>query len=180
MRPRLIVPLAAVLALAACESTPEKDSSTTDEGVESVPQPEQGIIVEPKVELVVEVDPTLPEPGSPEHLVTVGDRIFFPLDSAVLDTDARQTLERQARWLRRFPENSLIIEGHCDERGTREYNLALGERRANAVQEYLIAQGISPSRLTTISYGKERPYAIAHNEEAWALNRRAVSVPDQN
>ena len=187
MRLRLIVPLVAALALAACESTPEEDSSAVSEGVElqqepvqAAPEPEV-VVVEPQEPLAEPPDPALPEPGSHQDLVQrVGDRVFFALDSAVLDADARRTLERQAEWLRLFPDNSLIIEGHCDERGTREYNLALGERRANAVREYLITQGIAPSRLTTISYGKERPYALDHNEEAWALNRRAVSVKELN
>ena len=188
MRLRLIVPLVAALALAACESTPEEDGSAVGEGVEAALEPapaqddvETTVVMEPEEPLAEPPDPALPEPGSHQDLVQrVGDRVFFALDSAVLDADARRTLERQAEWLRLFPENSLIIEGHCDERGTREYNLALGERRANAVREYLITQGIAPSRLTTISYGKERPYALDHNEEAWALNRRAVSVKELN
>ena len=95
---------------------------------------------------VAALDPSQPLPGSQEELVqSVGDRVFFDFDSAVLGADARRTLDRQAEWLRLFPEVSLVVEGHCDERGTREYNLALGERRANAVREYLIDQGIAPS-----------------------------------
>ncbi len=116
-------------------------------------------------------------PGSQEDLeINVGDRVFFAFDSAVLDDAARQTLERQAAWLKQFPAVSVTIEGHCDERGTREYNLALGERRATAVKNYLVALGISPDRIRTISYGKERPADPGHDETAWALNRRAVTV----
>ena len=185
MRLRLIVPLLAALALAACESVPEESATSTGAGADDEIIVDTGtatdeIVIEEEPEITVAaVDPSQPLPGSQEELVqNVGDRVFFELDSAVLAADARQTLERQAEWLRLFPEVSLVIEGHCDERGTREYNLALGERRANAVREYLISQGIEPSRLRTISYGKERPYALGHNDEAWALNRRAVSVID--
>ncbi len=116
-------------------------------------------------------------PGTQQDLeVNVGDRVFFAFDSSVLDDAARQTLERQAAWLKQFPAVSVTIEGHCDERGTREYNLALGDRRANAVKAYLVALGVSPDRIRTISYGKERPADPGHDETAWALNRRAVTV----
>ncbi len=185
MRLRLILPLVAVLALAACQSEPEETATSTGAGADDEIIVDTGtatddIIIEEEQEITVAaVDPSQPLPGSQEELVqNVGDRVFFELDSAVLGADARRTLERQAEWLRLFPDVSLVIEGHCDERGTREYNLALGERRANAVREYLISQGIEPSRLRTLSYGKERPYALGHNDEAWALNRRAVSVID--
>lgn len=116
-------------------------------------------------------------PGSQQDLeVNVGDRVFFAFDSSVLDDAARQTLERQATWLKQFAAVSATIEGHADERGTREYNLALGDRRATAAKSYLVALGISPDRLRTISYGKERPADPGHDETAWALNRRAVTV----
>ncbi len=183
MRLRLIVPLLAALALAACESVPEETATSTGAGAddEIIASPDvttDDLVTEQEI-TVAAVDPSQPLPGSQEELVqNVGDRVFFELDSAVLNEDARRTLERQAEWLRLFPEVSLVIEGHCDERGTREYNLALGERRANAAREYLISLGIAPSRLRTLSYGKERPYALGHNDEAWALNRRAVSVID--
>lgn len=183
MRLRVIVPLVAALSLAACESVPEETASSAgadDEIIVSSDIVTDEPIVEGEQEITVAaVDPSQPLPGSQEELVqNVGDRVFFELDSSVLGADARRTLERQAEWLRLFPEVALVIEGHCDERGTREYNLALGERRANAAREYLISLGVAPSRLRTISYGKERPYALGHNDEAWALNRRAVSVID--
>ncbi len=118
-----------------------------------------------------------PEPGTQEDLeINVGDRVFFAFDSAALDEKARAVLDRQAEWLLRYPHVTVTIEGHADERGTREYNLALGERRAQAVKDYLVAKGVAPDRILTISYGEERPVDPGHNEAAWALNRRAVTV----
>ena len=116
-------------------------------------------------------------PGSREEFVAeVGDRIFFGLDQYDLTPEARTTLERQAFWLRKYPSATVTIEGHCDERGTREYNLALGDRRASAAKDYLIALGIDAGRVNTISYGKERPVAFGSNEEAWGQNRRGVTT----
>ncbi len=106
----------------------------------------------------------------------VGDRVFFDTDSSTVREDGRQTLNRQAEWLKKYGNYQITIEGHCDERGTREYNLALGERRANAARQYLIAQGIPASRLKTVSYGKERPDPVGSDEAAWARNRRAVTA----
>ncbi|MFO1086092.1 MAG: peptidoglycan-associated lipoprotein Pal [Reyranellaceae bacterium] len=105
----------------------------------------------------------------------VGDRVFFDTDQSTIREDGRQTLNRQAEWLKKYTNYPVTIEGHCDERGTREYNLALGERRANAARQYLIAQGIPASRIKTISYGKERPDPVGSDEAAWARNRRAVT-----
>ncbi|KQN40297.1 peptidoglycan-associated lipoprotein [Sphingomonas sp. Leaf407] len=104
------------------------------------------------------------------------DTINFGLDQYDIDSSARAVLDSQAQWLQRYPNVRVTIEGHCDERGTREYNLALGDRRANAAASYLAARGISSSRITTISYGKERPLALGSDEGAWAQNRRAVTV----
>lgn len=116
-------------------------------------------------------------PGSQQDLeVNVGDRVFFGFDNAILDDTARQTLERQAAWLQQFPGVTVTIEGHADERGTTEYNLALGERRATAVKNYLVALGVDPARILTISYGEERPVDPGHDESAYALNRRGVTV----
>lgn len=109
--------------------------------------------------------------------VDVGDRVFFAFDSSALSQDAQRTLQRQAAWVNHAGPQVLTIEGHADERGTREYNLALGERRANVVRDYLIAQGVPTDRLRTVSYGKERPQLAGHDAAAWAQNRRAVSVP---
>jgi peptidoglycan-associated lipoprotein len=121
--------------------------------------------------------PGQPVPGSQEDLeVSVGDRVFFAYDSAVLSPVATQTLDRQGAWLKQYPDILLTIEGHTDERGTTDYNLALGDRRANAVKNYLVALDISPNRILTISYGEERPAEPGDNESAWANNRRAVSL----
>ncbi len=118
-----------------------------------------------------------PTPGSSQDfLVNVQDRVYFALNRYDLDQGSRRTLERQAAWLDQYPNTTLTVEGHCDERGTRDYNLALGSRRATAVRDYLVSLGVDPARIRTISYGKERPVADGHNEAAWRLNRRGVSV----
>ena len=114
------------------------------------------------------------EPGSQEDLiVNVGDRVFFGYDSFELNSDAKELLQDQVAWLKQYSNVSVIIEGHCDERGTREYNLALGEKRAQAVKNYLLNLGISSDRLSTISYGKERPAVVGSNDGAWSQNRRS-------
>ncbi len=116
-------------------------------------------------------------PGSQQDLAaTAGDRIFFAFDSAEVTPEAQLILQRQAEWLKRYPNVTVTVEGHTDERGTREYNLALGERRAQAARNVLVALGISASRMSTISYGKERPEVPGSTEEAYAQNRRAVTV----
>jgi peptidoglycan-associated lipoprotein len=116
-------------------------------------------------------------PGSQQDLaVNIGDRVFFGTDRYDLAPEAQATLQGQARWLNQYPNVTIIVEGHADERGTREYNLALGDRRANTVRDYLVALGVAPNRITTISYGKERPQVPGSNEQAWAQNRRAVTV----
>ena len=111
-----------------------------------------------------------------DFVVNVGDRVFFDFDKSSLNSDARGQLEKQAAWLRKFGSVNLTLEGHADERGTREYNLALGERRANSAKDFLVALGITPNRIKVISYGKERPAALGQNEAAWRQNRRAVSI----
>ncbi len=115
-------------------------------------------------------------PGSvADFRQNVGDRVFFDTDQSTIREDGRTTLNRQAEWLKKYTNYQITIEGHCDERGTREYNLALGERRANAARQYLVAQGIPAARIKTISYGKERPDPVGSDEAAWARNRRAVT-----
>ena len=177
-----IAPLAIALLLAACESTPEDTNASDAEGAMATEVSDSSsgadtMEVDTADTQVASVDADGPIPGSQEDLVqNVGDRVFFKLDSAVLTPESRRTLERQADWLRLFTDLRVTVEGHADERGTREYNLALGERRANAVREYLSALGIDNGRMRTLSYGKERPYALGHNEESWSLNRRSVSV----
>ena len=116
-------------------------------------------------------------PGtSQDFTVNVGDRIFFDTDSSVVRGDAQQTLTAQARWLNQYSQYSITVEGHADERGTREYNLALGARRAAATREFLSAQGVASNRMRTISYGKERPVAVCDDISCWSQNRRAVTV----
>ena len=108
--------------------------------------------------------------------IDVPDRVFFAYDSYSLAASAQATLNKQAKWLKANPSVAIAVEGHADERGTREYNLALGDRRASAVKDYLMSQGISSNRISTISYGKERPVKSGSNDTAWAQNRRSVSV----
>jgi peptidoglycan-associated lipoprotein len=120
-------------------------------------------------------------PGSQEDFVASvsADRIFFDLDSSDVDANDQSALQSQATWLAKYPDKRITIEGHCDERGTREYNLALGEKRANSTKNALVALGVNAARITTISYGKERPDATGSDEDAYAKNRRAVTVTVQ-
>ena len=104
------------------------------------------------------------------------DRVFFAFDSSAISPDSAEILDTQVKWLKDHKKINVIVQGYCDERGTREYNLALGERRANAVKQYLVSQGIAADRISVISYGKERPAVLGNNEAAWAQNRRAVTV----
>ena len=116
-------------------------------------------------------------PASPAYFnATVGDKVWFVVDQSTLTDTARATLDGQAQWLNANPQYAVIVEGHADEQGTREYNLALGARRASAVQQYLIAQGVTPSRIQTVTYGKERPLAVCSDETCYAQNRRAATV----
>jgi peptidoglycan-associated lipoprotein len=168
MRSKFLALVGVLLLLGACESTPSDTGNASGAsgatGMGSGSGVGSGQIGQAR-------------PGSAEDFQqNVGDRVFFATDKSDLDAEARSTLQKQAVWLRRYPSVSITIEGHCDERGTREYNLALGERRANAVREYLRNLGVEPARMKTISYGKERPVALGSNEEAWRQNRRAVSV----
>ena len=162
MRLKMISAMAAALLLAACASdepaaTGDAGASggTTDTGTT------QGAVT----------------PGSPEDFQqNVGDRVFFDTDRYDLSGDAQSQLQKQAAWLQQYPAVTVTVEGHADERGTREYNLALGERRANAVANYLTALGIDAGRLSVISYGKERPECTDSNESCWAQNRRGVTT----
>jgi peptidoglycan-associated lipoprotein len=167
MTHKILTALAAALLLAACSSTPEETASTTGDGTTTTSSTTSGMTT------------TAVTPGSAAEFVqNVGDRVFFGYDSYELTTDAQATLERQATWLKTYPAVTIVVEGHCDERGTREYNLALGERRAAAVANYLVALGVDPNRIQTISYGKERPAVDGHDETAWSQNRRGVTVPN--
>lgn len=117
------------------------------------------------------------QPGTQQDFtVNVGDRIFFDTDSSVVRADAQQILARQAQWLNQYPSYTITVEGHADERGTREYNLALGARRAAAARDFLVSRGVPGNRLRTISYGKERPVAVCDDISCWSQNRRAVTL----
>ena len=164
MRLKLLSLFAALLLLGACETAPGGEADAGGEGASA-----DGTSVS--------ADTLAPAPGTQEHLVLeAGDRVFFDFDKYDLKAEAQATLKRQAAWLKQNPNITVTVEGHCDERGTREYNLALGERRANAVKDYLVALGIKSGRVATISYGKERPAVLGSNEWAWAQNRRGVSL----
>ena len=116
-------------------------------------------------------------PGSQqEFIVTVGDRVFFETDSSSLTSEAMATLDKQAQWLNQYANYRIMIEGHADERGTREYNIALGARRASVVVNYLVSRGVNAQRITSQSFGKERPVAICNDISCWSQNRRAVTV----
>ena len=169
MRYNFLSVLAAVALLAACETAPESSGNAQSSGGSSTTSSSSGSSM-----AAVQIPA-----GSQEDLVVnVGDRVFFGFDSSDLTAESRAALEKQAAWMKKFGGVRVVLEGHCDERGTREYNLALGERRANAAKDYLVALGINPARIKTISYGKERPAALGHNESAWAQNRRSVTVVD--
>jgi peptidoglycan-associated lipoprotein len=155
---------AAALLLAACETTPETTATTGGGATATTTQPPAA-------------STSTIRPGSQQDLVAnVGDRVFFDFDKADIRPEARRTIERQAEWLKRYPNVTVTLEGHADERGTREYNLALGERRAAAVKNVLVALGIPANRVSTVSYGKERPAVVGSNEAAWSQNRRGVMV----
>jgi peptidoglycan-associated lipoprotein len=164
----------ALLLLAACGSTPDEVPPPMDPDAAAAGAGQEGA---DGGGITTSNLPEGVQPGSQEDLeVSVGDRVFFGYDSTVLAPVATQTLDRQAAWLQQYPDVTVTIEGHADERGTREYNLALGDRRANAVKNYLSALNIDGNRILTISYGEERPAVPGGNEEAWAQNRRAVTV----
>ncbi len=117
------------------------------------------------------------KPGTgQDFVVNVGDRVFFEEDQSVVTSQGQATLANQAKWLNRYPQYTVTIEGHADERGTRQYNIALGARRAQSARDYLVAQGVNASRVRTISYGKERPVAVCNDNSCWSQNRRAVTV----
>ena len=160
-----------VLFVAACATTPKDSADSSGSGSSSSGSDvsSEGTITETTGSGIVS--------GSQEDLiVNVGDRVFFGYDSSDLDSDALELLQDQVAWLKQNSDVSVSIEGHCDERGTREYNLALGEKRAQAVKNYLIGLGINPDRVSTISYGKERPAVVGSNDGAWAQNRRSVTI----
>ena len=167
--PILLLVTSAALALSACAKKappelPKPPQDTTPTPTPTPPPPTP--------------TPSGPRPGSQADFIAsvTSDRIFFDTDKSDVDDADKSTLQSQAAWLQKYPQVRVTIEGHADERGTREYNLALGERRANAAKNYLASLGVDAGRLTVISYGKERPDALGSDEGSWAKNRRAVSV----
>lgn len=159
---KTIAAFAAVAALSACDSSPNSSSNTAGTGGAGF------------------------ESGSPyasgsmgEIAPGVADRVFFDYDSSAIDSDGQGVLSSQAAWLNQNPSVSVTLEGHCDERGTREYNIALGERRAYSAKKFLVSQGVAANRISTVSYGKERPAVVGSDEGSWAQNRRAVTVVTQ-
>ncbi|MEX0838387.1 MAG: peptidoglycan-associated lipoprotein Pal [Parvibaculum sp.] len=150
---RIAAVAAAFFMLAACSSKPTDTSDGSTSGAGTI------------------------TPGTQEELVAnVGDRVFFDTDQSSLGDEARATLQRQAAWMQLYPNLTFTLEGHADERGTREYNLALGGRRANAAKDYLVSLGVNSGRINTVSYGKERPVCLDSNDNCWGQNRRAVTV----
>ncbi len=161
---------AALTLVAACETAPQDSGDSSGGGASSQAGSSSG-----STGGTASAGTTQVQPGSQEDLVVnVGDRVFFGFDKFNLGDEARATVQRQAAWLKANPTVTVTVEGHADERGTREYNLALGERRATAVKNYLVTLGVSASRVSTISFGKERPVALGHTEAAWSQNRRGV------
>lgn len=149
---RILAVVGLAAAVAACANKPKSTGSTASVGGVATPG------------------------SSQDFVVNVGDRVFFETDSTELTIVSRGTLDRQAAWLKRYPSYAITIEGHADERGTREYNIALGARRAEVVRAYLVGQGVGANRFRTISYGKERPVAVCNDISCWSQNRRAVTV----
>lgn len=168
------------LTLSACASTPEVEEVVETAPVErALPPP----VVEQAPPPVIQQAPVTqevysgPPPGTAEHFkyVSGDDRVYFGYDRYDLSNQARDVLRKQSEWLNQYGQAIVVVGGNADERGTREYNLALGARRADTVKAFLVSQGINPSRITTVSYGKERPIAGESNEAAWALNRNSHS-----
>ena len=174
---RLLPLLAASVFLAACEtaSTTSGDASSTVETSSGSSSSSSASSSSPAASAAA-ADTAAAEPTPAEQLATVGNTILFAFDSSSLSSVAQMTLDRQAAFLQSSPTLRVIIGGHADERGTREYNLALGERRAAATRDYLVAKGLNAARIRIISYGKERPAAVESNGAAWAKNRRAVTT----
>ena len=169
---KLAAAAAVVLSISACASQPEP--------VEQVEEPAPVEVAEPAPAPAPVVEepaaPAGPLAGSLEGFrVNVGERVYFDLNGYRLDVDDQEVLKRQAAWLSSYPAVRIIVAGNCDERGTREYNLALGERRASIVKDYLVSLGVDPSRIDAISYCKERPIAAGSDEQAWALNRNGFT-----
>ena len=175
MKNKIIIATAisSLLLLSACETASQKVVTGTSATSGSAGSASASSSVDKKKSLFAAAKQT-----AADKLIAVGDRVLFDYDSAKLDSGAKILLDSQSRFLRANTDLNFIIEGHCDERGTREYNLALGEQRATAVRDYLVIQGIDPDRIKVISYGKEKPAVVGSNTMAWSKNRRAVTIID--
>lgn len=175
----LLAAAALAITVTACSTTPKEEVVPVVDAKPERPMMEPNPDSQPQT---VERAPIInegpiadgPMPGTVDDFVeNVGDRVFFGYDQHNLSAQATNVLANQAKWLMQYPTTIVIIGGHADERGTRDYNLALGSRRAEAVKDYLVSQGVSPNRITTVSYGKERPIAGGSDEQSWAMNRNA-------
>ena len=164
MRFKILGLIATIALVAACETAPTTKDAASGSGKSGL------------TEAYSTQTPSMQKGSQQDLVVNVGDRVFFDYDKYNLQSETRQVLEKQAAWLKENGAVKVVIEGHADERGTREYNLALGERRANSVKDYLVALGVADNRIDTISFGKERSVAQGSNEAAWAQNRRSVTV----
>lgn len=183
-----MISIGALILLGACATKPPTDTNANSDANSATGTSRDSI--DPAV-----LPPTRPAPSNEANantygtnpninrayigvaIATLGDRVFFATDQYSLSEDARQILGRQAAWMAANPNKRVIIAGNCDERGTREYNLALGARRANSVKDYLISLGVAPNRIDTVSYGKERPIDDRPNEDGWAINRNGQTIP---
>ena len=173
MNKNIIALISVVALLSACETASQKVVTGSAASSSGSTSSSTSSSVDKKKSLFAQAKQT-----ASDKLIAVGDRVLFNYDSAKLDSSAKILLDSQSRFLRANTDLNFIVEGHCDERGTREYNLALGEQRATAVRDYLVIQGIDPDRIKVISYGKEKPAVVGSNGMAWSKNRRAVTVID--
>jgi peptidoglycan-associated lipoprotein len=177
MNKKFVAIIGAISLLSACETASQKvvsgTSASGSTGSTGSASASASSSVDKKKSLFAATKQT-----AADKLIAVGDRVLFDYDSAKLDASAKILLDAQSRFLRDNTDINFIVEGHCDERGTREYNLALGEQRATAVRDYLVIQGIDPDRIKVISYGKEKPAVVGSNTMAWSKNRRAVTIID--
>ncbi len=166
---KILSALAVLLTVSACETAPGDGANVGNGGNVAAMNGADGSASYGDV-----------TPGTQADLVAnVGDRVFFGYDSSVINDESKSVLDKQASWLKQYGSVSVTVEGHCDERGTREYNMALGERRASAVKGYLVAQGVESARVQTTTYGKERPAVVGSDESSWAQNRRGVTVVNE-
>jgi peptidoglycan-associated lipoprotein len=171
MRLKFLSIFAAVALLGACAQTPDESATSASDGASKDTMSKDSM-----KKMKKKRGPAVTPGTGADFIASVGDRIFFDYDRNSLKPISKRILQRQAVWLKKYSSVKITVEGHADERGTREYNLALGERRANSAKDYLVALGISASRIRVISYGEERPEAVGSNKGAWSQNRRAVTT----